>query len=47
MEIQHKSFLGALAGGIPCWGIVTIAEGYLIMAACTRVYALVLVPALM
>ncbi len=45
-EIQHKSFLGALAGAM--LGNVTIAEGCLIMAACaTGPYALVLVPALM
>ncbi|HAN7720960.1 TPA: type IV secretion protein Rhs [Escherichia coli] len=46
-EIQHKSFLGALAGAV-LGAIVTIAEGCLIMAACaTGPYALVLVPALM
>ncbi|HAZ7459794.1 PAAR/RHS domain-containing protein [Escherichia coli] len=46
-EIQHKSFLGALAGAV-LGTIVTIAEGCLIMAACaTGPYALVLVPALM
>ncbi|EPR7367808.1 cyclic di-3',5'-guanylate-activated glycosyltransferase NrfB [Escherichia coli] len=46
-EIQHKSFLGALAGAV-LGAIVTIAEGYLIMAACaTGPYALVLLPALM
>ena len=46
-EIQHKSFLGALAGGV-LGAIVTIAEGCLIMAACaTGPYALVLLPALM
>lgn len=32
-EIQHKSFLGALAGAV-LGAIVTIAEGCLIMAAC-------------
>ena len=43
-EIQHKSFLGALAGAV-LGAIVTIAEGCLIMAACaTGPYALVLVP---
>lgn len=42
-EIQHKSFLGALAGAV-LGAIVTIAEGCLIMAACaTGPYALVLV----
>lgn len=46
-EIQHKSFLGALAGAV-LGAIVTIAEGCLIMAACaTGPYALVLLPALM
>ena len=46
-EIQHKSFLGALAGAV-LGAIVTISEGCLIMAACaTGPYALVLVPALM
>ncbi|HDS6135947.1 TPA: PAAR domain-containing protein, partial [Escherichia coli] len=46
-EIQHKSFLGALAGAV-LGAIVTIAEGCLIMTACaTGPYALVLVPALM
>lgn len=46
-KIQHKSFLGALAGAV-VGAIVTIAEGCLIMAACaTGPYALVLVPALM
>lgn len=46
-EIQHKSFLGALAGAV-LGAIVTIAEGCLIMDACaTGPYALVLVPALM
>ncbi|CSQ05578.1 Uncharacterized conserved protein [Shigella sonnei] len=41
-EIQHKSFLGALAGAV-LGAIVTIAEGCLIMAACaTGPYALVL-----
>ncbi len=45
-EIQHKSFLGALAGAV-LGAIVTIAEGCLIMAACaTGPYALVLLPAL-
>src|SRR5699024_11861896 len=39
-EIQHKSFLGALAGAV-LGAIVTIAEGCLIMAACaTGPYAL-------
>ncbi|HAE4697493.1 TPA: type IV secretion protein Rhs [Salmonella enterica subsp. enterica serovar Enteritidis] len=46
-KIQHKSFLGALAGAV-VGAIVTIAEGCLIMAAfATGPYALVLVPALM
>ncbi|ECK9504174.1 RHS repeat-associated core domain protein [Salmonella enterica subsp. enterica serovar Infantis str. SARB27] len=45
-KIQHKSFLGALAGAV-VGAIVTIAEGGLIAAAClTGPYALVLVPAL-
>lgn len=45
-KIQHKSFLGALAGAV-LGAIVTIAEGCLIMAAlATGPYALVLVPAL-
>ncbi|EPD6619733.1 PAAR domain-containing protein, partial [Salmonella enterica subsp. enterica] len=45
-KIQHKSFLGALAGAV-VGAIVTVAEGCLIAAACTTgPYALVLVPAL-
>ncbi|WP_082806304.1 RHS repeat-associated core domain-containing protein [Kluyvera intermedia] len=48
-KIQHKSFLGALAGAL-LGAVVTIAEGCVIIAACTLAgpgALLVIIPALM